>query len=246
MIKNLLMCLLVLSNFILATAWSEVTVTVEEQSYAFEQQPRLVEVLSAVGNTHGRYWTSAALFESENSNLEATRQMLLNNLHTLIYNYITDDPKLAESLIQLESTIMSWRLAKRLPVEVDYDLARIDAASNPQLPHGDYVLELSQRKNTVLLFGAVRETILLPHQNHADTSQYINGQLRTNLADKDYVIVIQADGRIIKTPVAYWNKKHQEVMPGSQIFVPFQESLMQPEWTLINQQIVTLALNRLQ
>jgi hypothetical protein len=47
-------------------------------------------------------------------------------------------------------------------------------------------------------------------------------------------------------PVAYWNKAHQEVMPGSQIFVPFKQSIFQPELATINQQIINLALNRVQ
>ena len=230
----------------MSTALAEVTVIFEQKPYTFQQEPRLVEVLSAVSNKHNWYWEGAALFESENSDLEATRQTLLNNLHTLIYKYNTDNPKLAHSLIQLENTITNWRLAKRLPVKVDFDLARIVAASNPQLPQGKYDLELSQRKNTVQLFGAVHATKLLIHLNHADASDYINDQLRTSLADTDIVFLIQPDGRIIKTPIAYWNKKHQEVMPGGQIFVPFKESILHPEFTLINQQIVALALNRLQ
>jgi hypothetical protein len=66
------------------------------------------------------------------------------------------------------------------------------------------------------------------------------------LADKDRVIILQADGREVTAPVAYWNKTHQEVMPGSQLFVPFKQTLFQSEFDTINQQIMTLALNRVQ
>jgi hypothetical protein len=84
----------------------------------------------------------------------------------------------------------------------------------------------------------------VPHLGHADASEYITRKTLTDLANKDYVMLIQADGREITIPVAYWNKNHQEIMPGSQIFVPFKESLFHPEFALINQQIMTLALNR--
>jgi hypothetical protein len=246
MIKNLLICLLILKSFILATASAEVTVTVEQQSYTFVYEPRLADVLSTIAHKQSWYWPSAALFKSENSDLETTRQLLLKNLTTLIESYKTDNANLAASLEQLKKTIASWRLAKRLPVKVDYDLARLVAASNPQLSHGQYLLELNQRKNTVQLFGAVHKTMQINHQNHADASQYLSEQMRSDLANKDHVILMQADGRKIKVPVAYWNKKHQEIMPGSQIFVPFKESIFHPEFSLVNQQIVTLALNRLQ
>ena len=75
---------------------------------------------------------------------------------------------------------------------------------------------------------------------------YVPDQIRSDLANRDYLILIQADGRTIKTPIAYWNKDHQEAMPGSQLFIPFSQSLLQPEFAIINQQIMALALNRLQ
>jgi hypothetical protein len=244
--KNVLICFLLLSNFIFTVAMAKVTVTIGQQTYEFDHEPRLVEVLASMANKQNWYWPSAVLFQENNDELETTRILLLNNLSALNQDYKTDKPKLAQSIEQLKTTIASWRLAKRLPVKVDYDLARIVAASNPQLPHGKYILELNERKNTVQLFGAVHQTIQITHQSNSDTSQYISDQLRTELANKDYVMLIQADGRKLKVPVAYWNKKHQEVMPGSQLFIPFNESLFKPEFKLINQQIVSLALNRLQ
>lgn len=246
MMKNTVLMCLLLSNFTVGTAMAGVTVRVDQQTYEFDHEPRLVEVLASMANKQNWYWPSAVLFQENNNELETTRKLLLNNLSALSQYYKTDKPKLAQSIEQLKTTIASWRLAKRLPVTVDYDLARIVAASNPQFPHGKYILELNERKNTVQLFGAVHQTIRITHQSNSDTSQYISDQLRTELANKDYVMLIQADGRKLKVPVAYWNKKHQEVMPGSQLFVPFNESLFKPEFKLINQQIVSLALNRLQ
>lgn len=243
--KTVLTCFLLLSNFILTAAMAKVTVTINHQAFEFDHNPRLVEVLAPVAIEQNWYWPSAVLFEDTNNELETTRQLLLNNLSNLSQAYEADNAKLAESIEELKATIASWRLAKRLPIKVDFDLARIVAAENPQLPNGDYILELDERKNTVQLFGAVHKTNQLNHQGHADASQYITDQLRSELANKDYVILIQADGQKIMAPVAYWNKKHQEIMPGSQIFVPFKESLLQPELNLLNQQIVTLALNRL-
>ncbi|MFB1034904.1 MAG: capsule biosynthesis GfcC family protein, partial [Sinobacterium sp.] len=155
-------------------------------------------------------------------------------------------PNLALSIKQLKITISSWCLARRLPIAIDYDLARIVAAANPQLLHGKFILELTERKNTLRLFGAIKKTTEVTHLDDADVSMYVPDQIRSDLANRDYLILIQADGRTIKTPIAYWNKAHQEAMPGSQLFIPFSQSLLQPEFAIINQQIMSLALNRLQ
>lgn len=241
-----LMCLLLLGSFTINTAIAAVTVTINQEQYKFAHEPRLVEVLAPIAEQQNWYWPSAVLYEADDSQLEKTRQLLLNNLFALTKRYQTQSPEITQSLEQLHATVTSWHLSQRLPIKIDYDLARIVSASNPRLPHGNYILSLTPRKNTVQLFGAVNKTLNLPHLDHADVSKYIIDQTRTDLADKDYVMLIQADGRKITAPVAYWNKTHQEVMPGSQLFVPFKQSMFHSEFATINQQITALALNRLQ
>ena len=244
--KTVLMCLLLLNEFVLNTVMASVTVLVKQEQYVFTHQPLLTEVLAPIAQQENWYWPSAAMYQEENSKLEAMRQLLLNNLTHLIIGYQKDQPEIALSLKQLQSTITSWHLARRLPIKIDYDLARISVAANPQLPEGKYILDIARRMNTVQLFGAVNKTTKVPHLPHADVSEYMTGQSVTDLADKDHVIIIQADGRQMKAPIAYWNKTHQEVMPGSQLFVPFELSLFHPEFALINQQIMILAQNRVQ
>ncbi|WP_232787576.1 capsule biosynthesis GfcC family protein [Paraglaciecola sp. MB-3u-78] len=244
--KSVLMCLLILDGLVLNTVMASVTVTVKQKQYVFTHEPQLIEVLAPIANQENWYWPSAVLYQEEGNQLEKMRQLLLNSLTTLITIYQKEEPDIALSLEQLHATITNWHLARRLPIKIDYDLARFSAAANPQLPEGEYILDIALRMNTVQLFGAVNRTNNVPHLPHADVSEYITRQTLTDVADKDYVILIQADGREITTPVAYWNKNHQEVMPGSQLFVPFKESLFHPEFALINQQIMTLAQNRVQ
>ncbi|WP_297823826.1 capsule biosynthesis GfcC family protein [uncultured Paraglaciecola sp.] len=244
--KPVLMCLLLLSNLTLNTVMASVTVAVGKEQYIFSHEPRLIEILAPIANQRDWYWPGAVLFEEDGSQLEKTRQLLLNNLSTLFNRYQSEKPNLALSIKQLKITISSWCLARRLPIAIDYDLARIVAAANPQLPHGKFILELTERKNTLQLFGAIKKTTEVTHLDNADVSMYLPDQIRSDLANRDFLILIQADGRTIKTPIAYWNKAHQEAMPGSQLFIPFSQSLLQPEFAIINQQIMSLALNRLQ
>jgi hypothetical protein len=244
--KLILMYLLLISNLTSNTVTASVTVVLKEQKYEFTQAPRLIEVLASIANQNDWYWPSAALYKADDIQLEKTRESLLDNLSALIKRYKTEAPDTARSLEQLRTTISSWRLARRLPVKIDYDLARIVASANPQLPDGKYILSLTTRGNTVALLGAVDANVDLIHRAHADVSDYISSKSLTNLANKDEVILIQADGREITVPVAYWNKTHQEAMPGSQILIPFKQTLFNSEFTTINRQIMTLALNRVQ
>ncbi|MFT6992969.1 MAG: hypothetical protein ACJASL_004970 [Paraglaciecola sp.] len=244
--KSVLMCLLLLDGLVLNTVMASVTVTVNQKQYVFTHEPQLTEVLAPIANQENWYWPSAVLYQEEGKELEEMRQLLLNSLTTLIKGYQQQEPDIALTLEHLKATITRWHLVRRLPIKIDYDLARISAAANPQLPKGQYILGLALRMNTVQLFGAVNRTNNIPHRPHADVSEYITPETLTDLADMDYVMLIQADGREIKTPVAYWNKTHQEIMPGSQLFVPFKESLFHPEFAFINKQIMTLAQNRVQ
>ncbi|MFT6902237.1 MAG: hypothetical protein ACJAXS_002445 [Colwellia sp.] len=241
---SILTRLLLLTSFAFNTAIASVTVTINQDQYVFAHEPRLVEILAPIANQANWYWPSAALYRVDDIKLEEKRKLLINSISNLVQRYQTEEPKIAKSLAQLQANIDNWQLAKRLPVKIDYDLARMINAANPQLPKGKYILSLTQRINTVQLFGAVKKTGEIPHLPHTNVSEYIVNHTLTGFANKDMVMLIQADGRLIESPAAYWNKTHQEVMPGSQLFVPFKQSLFKPEFANINRQILTLALNR--
>jgi hypothetical protein len=140
----------------------------------------------------------------------------------LAQRYQTVGLKIAKSLAQLRANIDNWQLAKRLPVKIDYDLARMINATNPQLPKGKYILLLTPRINTVKLFGVVKKTGEIPHLPHTDVSEYIVNHTLTGLANKDMVMLIQADGRLIESFGVYWNKTHQVVIPGRPTFCTLQ------------------------
>jgi hypothetical protein len=238
-----LKCLLAISCLAFNNATAEVTVKIDQQQYVFANEPRLLEVLAPIVHQNW-YWPAAALYEIDNGELEQTRQGLLKQLSALAKEKLQKDPQLTFSLEQLAVDIANWNLARRLPVAIDYDLARIKADANPQFTPGQYILRLGLRSQIVRIFGAVNYSQQVVHLPHADVSQYNTRQSLTDLADKDYVIIIQADGRVVKVPAAYWNKNHREVMPGSQLFVPFKEHFLSPQLSKINQQIVDLAINR--
>lgn len=242
--KSRLIALLVMGCFAFSCVNAEVTVQINQQQYVFANEPRLVEVLSPLAEQQNWYWPAAALYEIDNSELEDTRVEVLNQLSVLAENNTHKNLQLKLAIEQLAADITKWTLARRLPIAIDYDLARLKAAANPQFTPGNYILRLAPRSKVVHIMGAINYSQQVGHLPNADVSNYLTKQTFTQLADKDYVLVIQANGTVVKAPAAYWNKTHQEVMPGSQLFVPFKENLFSPELSKINQQIVELASNR--
>ncbi|MDU0356101.1 capsule biosynthesis GfcC family protein [Paraglaciecola aquimarina] len=247
MIKRTIFYITLLSAITLNTAMASVTVEINQQQYKFDHSPSVAEVLAPVAMQQNWYWPATALFEiGKSTQLEETRQLVVDTLTRLIKRHQKSQPETSSPLTNLRDSIANWRLASRLPTKIDYDLARLLPAQNPQMPAGNYLLTLAPRKNSVQLFGAVNRTSNVPHLAHTDVSEYVAKQVKSDLANNDYVVILQADGRIINAPVAYWNRNHQEVMPSSQLFVPFKETLFSPEFALLNQQITTLALHRVQ
>lgn len=242
--KICLICLLSFGYLACNSAKADVTVIVNQQQYVFANEPRLVEVLAPIAGQQNWYWPAAALYEVADNSLEDTRLLVLNQLSLLAEKQGQNDRQLKLAIENLAADITKWRLANRLPIAIDYDLARIKSESNPQFTQGKYILRLAPRSKIVHVLGAVDYSQQIAHQPHTDISGYLTDVSFTKLADKNIVMLIQADGRVITAPAAYWNKTHQEVMPGSQLYVPFKQSLFTPELSKINQQILKLAVNR--
>ncbi|ABG41709.1 protein of unknown function DUF1017 [Paraglaciecola sp. T6c] len=224
---------------------ANVTIKWNEVDYTFDSTVRLTDVLSKLDLNTNIYWPSAALFIPNDVTLERARRSSLSNLNILASHLPSDTHEQKSVFTNLINELEHWHLANRLSVKIDYDLARISEAHNPQFDNGYYVVSLHERQESVEIIGAVTNTVETKHLPHTDVSEYLNSANIASFANRDTVIIIQADGRIIEAPTAYWNRQHQEVMPGSIIYVPFKESLFTPQYKELNQLIVTLAKNRL-
>ncbi|GHL74145.1 hypothetical protein ECZU34_18930 [Escherichia coli] len=72
--------------------------------------------------------------------------------------------------------------------------------------------------------------------------------LRQNLlsgADRSYAWVVYPDGRTQKAPVAYWNKRHVEPMPGSIIYVGLADSVWSETPDALNADILQTLTQRI-
>jgi len=216
---------------------AQVVVHSAGQSITFEQPVRLDAILAPLVRSADIYWPGAALYDTNAPEAEQLRSQTLALLQQLQQSA---QPEVQQALLQLASRIGDWRLAKRLPFVIDYDLARINLAANPLLPTGDYILQLPRRPDSVVLIGAISGGVI--SQAHTPATAVYDYLQRAKLqsADTNYVQLLQADGRLIQVPLSGTSAIYQEAQPGAALYVPFRSSLFSRDYQRLNQLLVEL------
>ena len=67
---------------------------------------------------------------------------------------------------------------------------------------------------------------------------YLDDMSLLSGAERSYAWLIYPDGRTENVPVAYWNRRHVEPMPGSVIVVGFAESIWSSQYEELNADIL--------
>ena len=236
----LLCCILTVS----CSVYGATKITINGNAFSFETKPRMVDVLAPLALQEDWYWSASSLYRIGDNDLNAKRNEVINKLEKLLKNDSLGI-KQQNAIAILINQILQWKLAERIPIVIDYDFARTNTSRNPLFDEGEYQLNLLKRPGKVYVFGALLDRNTLNHKNAADVSEYITTLPLTSHNDKDYVYIIQADGRTQRVPYAYWNRGHQEIMPGSQLYVPFRPQFFSSGNEELNEQIVFLAANRI-
>lgn len=78
-----------------------------------------------------------------------------------------------------------------------------------------------------------------------DVASHLSGQNLLSGADRSYAWVVYPDGRTQKAPVAYWNKRHVEPMPGSIIYVGLADSVWSETPDALNADILQTLTQRI-
>lgn len=78
-----------------------------------------------------------------------------------------------------------------------------------------------------------------------DVASYLSDQSLLSGADRSYAWVVYPDGRTQKAPVAYWNKRHVEPMPGSIIYVGLADSVWSETPDALNADILQTLTQRI-
>ncbi|PSM60355.1 hypothetical protein C3K52_21060 [Citrobacter freundii] len=167
-------------------------------------------------------WWPGAVISEERATTEAQRQQqaLLARLAALSAEASGDD---AGAINALRQQIQALKVTGRQTINLDPDVVRTSEPGNPPL-QGNYTLWVGPQPTDITLFGLLSHPGKQPFIPGRDVASYLDGQHRLSGADRSYAWVVYPNGRTQKVPVAYWNKRHIEPMPGSIIFVGLSDS----------------------
>lgn len=188
-------------------------------------QPRLAE----------SWWPGAVIAERQATAVtEKQHQALLAQLGSLAVEEGGDDGAAIQALRrQLEAI----KVTGRQLVPLDPDVVRVRPRTNPPL-QGEYTLWVGPQPSTVTVVGLITGPGKKPFTPGRDVADYLDEMDLLSGAERSYAWVVYPDGRTQKVPVAYWNKRHVEPMPGSVIFVGFGDSLWTNKWEALNADIL--------
>ncbi|HCD1256373.1 TPA: capsule biosynthesis GfcC family protein [Citrobacter amalonaticus] len=188
-------------------------------------------------------WWPGAVISEEKATAEALaqKQALTGRLAALSADASSDN---AAALNALRQQIQALKVTGRQLVNLDPDIVRVSERGNPPL-QGNYTLWVGGQPTEVTLFGLISRPGKQPFMPGRDVASYLEGQNRLSGADRSYVWVVYPDGRTQKVPVAYWNQRHVEPMPGSLIFVGLDDSFWSSEPEALNADILHTLMQRI-
>ncbi|EMF0719910.1 capsule biosynthesis GfcC family protein [Citrobacter freundii] len=219
-------------NVMIAGSTEPKTLTGAEHLIDLVGQPKLA----------GSWWPAAVIGEEQASRTaQRQQQMLLARLSALSAEEGGDD---AAAINALRQQIQSLKVTGRQLINLDPDVVRVRERGNPPL-QGNYTLWVGPQPTDVTLFGLISRPGKQPFMPGRDVARYLDGQHRLSGADRSYAWVIYPDGRTQKVPVAYWNKRHVEPMPGSIIFVGLSDAVWSPVPDDINADILRTLTQRI-
>jgi Capsule biosynthesis GfcC len=231
-----------------AQAASPVVLVEHQGKYqGYFERPRLGLVVSQFNSTSTLYWPAAKLFKVDvdtKLKLEQQRTELLTRLAALKQEYQQDsESDLAASVEKLERDISTWELAGHVALPLDPDRVRAKKSLNPLLSEGQYKLTVSERPKTILLEGLVeqRNTPLL---NDVSIDTYLKHVSILAGGSNSFLYVAPASGKFYVAETGLWNKIHQEVLPGTVLFIPFEQRQLPGAFSDINKQVVELLLHK--
>lgn len=183
------------------------------------------------------WWPGAVIAEKQATAVaQQQKQTLMAELAA-----VSDDEPSANALRQ---QLQALNVTGRQFVSLDPDRVRLGRRTNPLL-EGQYSLWVGPPPTTVTIFGLVSHPGKVAFTPGKDVASYLDEMQLLSGADRSYAWVVYPDGRKEKAPVAYWNKRHIEPMPGSTIFVGFADSLWTKKMDSLNAELLRALAQRI-
>jgi len=195
-------------------------------------QPRLAD----------SWWPGAVVSERHATQAEQARhQVLLTRLSTLVAD---ESGNTAAAINSLRQQLQAVKVTGRQIVNLDPDYVRTHRLANRPL-EGEYSLWVGPQPATITVVGLISSPGKKPFTPGRDVVSYLDDMSLLSGAERSYAWVIYPTGQTQKVPVAYWNRRHVEPMPGSVIFVGFAPGLWSNEYDELNADILQSLTHRI-
>ncbi|POZ15424.1 hypothetical protein C3Z09_15040 [Lelliottia aquatilis] len=219
-------------------AWSAGTVKV----YTSEsKEPKTLSnaehLIDLVGQPRlaNSWWPGAVISERQASVVAEQKHKALLARLTGLAGQETGDTAAAINAVRQQ--LQAIDVTGRQLVNLDPDKVRVVENGNPPL-EGEYSLWIAPQPTTVTVMGLVSNPGEKPFTPGRDLASYLDDQSLLAGAERSYAWVVYPDARTQKAPVAYWNKRHIEPMPGSVIFVGFADHFWTKAYDGLNTDIL--------
>ncbi|MFT4465383.1 MAG: capsule biosynthesis GfcC family protein [Sodalis sp. (in: enterobacteria)] len=195
-----------------------------------------LEQLTLRPELNGRtWWPGTVIAERGASGVQQqTQQQLLARLSAFSAELCGDN----------DGELAAMRVTGRQFVPLDPDWIRLHSEANRRLS-GDYSVYTLSRPTSVLVVGVTTPAGPQPYQPGRDVAEYLQTHQRLSGAEKNVAWVIAPNGKTEEVPVAYWNRRHVEVAPGSIIYVGFSSWSLPRVYRDVNEQIISLLTHRI-
>lgn len=219
-------------------AWSAGTVKVyspeSNEPKTLSNAEHLIDLVGQPRLTNS-WWPGAVISERQATVLAEQKHLAL--LARLTGLAGQEDGDTAAAINALRQQLQAIKVTGRQQINLDPDVVRVTDTGNPTL-EGEYSLWVPRQPDTVTVMGLVSAPGKKPFTPGRDLASYLDEQSLLAGAEKSYAWVIYPDGRTQKAPVAYWNKRHIEPMPGSLIFVGFADHFWTKAYDGLNADIL--------
>lgn len=239
-----LLCLLLNS----AHAESRITVFYPDQaSVTLKNVPTLDSLVVNNPALQGNiWWPGVAIAEQNATRIQQQKQQQLLARLAALSSVLRqkDDALLAATVDSVRSQLAELKVIGRQLVPLDPDMIRLHPELDRRLS-GEYQLYIAAEPRSVRLFGA-----LAPHGKRdflpgKDVSDYFTGLQHLEGAEHDTAWIITPQGDVQPVPIAYWNRRHNEMTPGSLLFLGVAVSALPEDFKDINEQIISLLTHRM-
>ncbi|WP_102505138.1 capsule biosynthesis GfcC family protein [Salinivibrio kushneri] len=210
---------------------------------SFTQPPRLAKAVLTITQAQQRslddvYWPAAGLYQQDSekakqiADLQPVRHQIAVNTGTVKKQWQT-----------LYQALNKMAVGERIPGAIDPDITRITPNTNPVLK-GNWHLQLPTRPTHVMVLGSVSQPGRYPWHERLSAKSYLKQAAPEAWYDSK-IWVISPSGERAQHPIAYWNGRHRDILPGSVIYRPLTYKPIKGHTTDPNQHALTYLQNRL-